>query len=262
MFNEVTFGTESVKVSILGNNTEVRTGGFMKTPLEKEVVEKAIADLPVDLQERLIDFLGHGYPVVFQKVNALKGDKNWGFFCPMTDNTYSLMLGVDHKGRLDPETVMHEFVHYRQFVDGDLTVSDGGELVWQGEFYPLPNGIVGREYLNTPWEQQAYWEQYQWAYKEGYSRLSPRVRMGIAQIIARWYDFKRTWQCATLVLAALIVLMWTLPAGGLWWIPQWVVGLYTLLQGFKALYLNPLIRKWAKKVLDKSSKIRKMAKLS
>lgn len=35
MFNEITFGTESLRISILGHEVEVLTGGFMKDPLEK-----------------------------------------------------------------------------------------------------------------------------------------------------------------------------------------------------------------------------------
>lgn len=262
MINEITLGTESLRITILGREVEVLTGGFMKTPLEKEVIEGAVADLPVDLQERMVAFLEHGYPVVFREVSILKGDKFAGVFYPMSDNTCVLMLGVDRKGRLDVQTLHHELIHYDQFVRGDLAVSSTGEIIWRGEFYPAPNGKIGRAYLNTPWEQEAYAKQFEWAYEEGLSRIPSTVRMGICQSIAGWNDFIRTWQGAAVVTLVLIVLMWTMPTGGYWWIPQGMVGTYAFLQGVGAACLNPFARKWANKALDKGGKVRAaMAKM-
>ena len=46
--------------------------------------------------------------------------------------------------------VLHELVHVKQQFKGELKEMKGIEKMWKGEFY------IGIDYLNLPWEKEAY----------------------------------------------------------------------------------------------------------
>lgn len=253
MINQLTFCTDTVNVVIHGVTREVKTGGILQTTLEQDVIQEAIDGLPEDLQIELGKFIDLGYPVVFREVSSFKGDQFEGQFLFWADNTCGLILGVV-KGKLDPQTLKHELVHYDQFIRGDLAVTTSGEILWKGQLYPAPSGKANKEYFNTPWEQEAYTEQFQWAFEMGYDRKSVAERMRRCQMALAWQAFLRTWPGALAFMLVLMVVMWALPTGGFWWILQGLIGTFTFFQGVAVLSLTPFAKKWAEKAIEGNGK--------
>lgn len=49
----------------------------------------------------------------------------------------------------------HEMVHAAQYINGRLQEVDGGVL-WESKFYPSNKGACRADYLEYPWEKEAF----------------------------------------------------------------------------------------------------------
>jgi hypothetical protein len=82
-----------------------------------------------------------------------------GLCANLEDNHFHILLEPRRYGREDPiyEILAHEMVHLKQYVTGELVDIVDWVTMWQGELYR----DTPEDYLNTPWEKEAFGRQKQ-----------------------------------------------------------------------------------------------------
>lgn len=55
--------------------------------------------------------------------------------------------------------IVHELTHYRQVEQGRLKIIDQGRYIWEGEEVTLPIDVPVNDYLELPWELEAFMAQ-------------------------------------------------------------------------------------------------------
>jgi uncharacterized UPF0146 family protein len=58
------------------------------------------------------------------------------------------------------EPLIHELVHINQIYEKRLSVTRGGNIIWEGKrFIIKDNNMTFKEYRNLPWELEAFYKQ-------------------------------------------------------------------------------------------------------
>src|SRR5690606_18507695 len=56
-------------------------------------------------------------------------------------------------------TMLHELTHVQQMLDGRLSTMSDRKVCWEGVIYNSVDGTLDLEYLQSPWEEEAYHTQ-------------------------------------------------------------------------------------------------------
>ena len=79
--------------------------------------------------------------------------------CLWTDHIYrpkkfSIVLSDKLNKKLFRKTLLHELVHVKQYIMNELKDCYSGQIKWKKKIYEDTEDYY--EYINTPWEKQAY----------------------------------------------------------------------------------------------------------
>jgi hypothetical protein len=79
--------------------------------------------------------------------------------CAWTDQIYrpkrfSIILSDKLTKKMFRKTLLHELVHVKQYIMNELKDCYSGQIKWKKKIYEDTENY--REYINTPWEKQAY----------------------------------------------------------------------------------------------------------
>lgn len=79
--------------------------------------------------------------------------------CMWTDHIYrpkkfSIVISDKLSKKMFKKTLLHELVHVKQYIMNELKDCYSGQIKWKRKIYEDTEDFV--QYINTPWEKQAY----------------------------------------------------------------------------------------------------------
>lgn len=78
--------------------------------------------------------------------------------------------------------LVHERTHVKQMMDGRL-IHDGGTTYWEG-VEQVVTGTVTAEYFNSPWEKEAYLNQFMYEMNCGPEEAEKEIALVVAKCLA------------------------------------------------------------------------------
>ena len=87
--------------------------------------------------------------------NILRDEYALGFSSKNTDNEFSIELdrNLDFNDLL--ETICHEMIHIKQYVNGEL-IEQNGQTIYKNILYNIDANDYYEDVDNLPWEKEAY----------------------------------------------------------------------------------------------------------